>query len=311
MSQLASILIATGLTVALAACQERALVPEDLHVRTLDPAAAVKESDSIIVAVPLSHRDVRKLTLPPVGPVSPTGLAETETRVAVLQVLKGPPLPSEITYRFYDEREGAQFGPPRGPSGAIGTTALFFLRRQPDATFRAAVDVYRPDIETPWIKVQPEPKDCIAPEECVAEVLLSRHPADDPESFSRKLGDNVAISRRLTTFFKTYDLLNRLVLDDDQPRQVRQAGCSQFGEWYALELPLACESVLVDAQSSQDLATARRNLQERLRKGGLGWARHRIGSESDAELDRYLHVLAKSNDEETRTLAVNLLKETQ
>jgi hypothetical protein len=292
--------------VSLATCQERAPAPLDIRVKTLDPLSATKEADSIALARVLSHRNIRKVTIHREGALDPARFEETETTLRVLRILKGPPLQSEIQYLFYDAQGYAQFGPPRGPSGPVGSSGIFFLRRQQDGNFRSIVDVHRPDIATPWLVGPIEPRSCASPTECVVEVLLSYRPSDDAEVFSERLLEDVAISERAAGFFTTFELLNRLVTNDQHPYVVRERACLELAKWYALEFPQACESLIAGTPNAVESGRVAANLRDSLRKGGVAWARRHIGSDDERELRRYLGLLVESANNETRELAEEL-----
>jgi hypothetical protein len=129
------------LAVLLGACQKQ---PPDLRMKTLDPKGAVQEADTIVLAYPVSQRDIRGLLVPsPDRP--PLKLEETETTLQTLQVLRGAALPAQIRFRYYDARGYAQIGPPQGPSGGVGSRGIFFLLKgQSEGIYRSVVDVYRP-----------------------------------------------------------------------------------------------------------------------------------------------------------------------
>jgi hypothetical protein len=205
--------VLAALGFSLAACKTQIPEPHDARVQTLDPSAAVKESDSIVLARPLSHRDIRELSMPRQHGLPPLRLEETETTLRVLRVIKGPVLPAEIGFHFYDARGYAAFGAPAGPSGPLGSSSIFFLKQQRNGFFRAVVDVHRPDIATPWLSGPVDSEPCASPPKCIAELLLSYRGSDDPRVFSGFLLENVAISERLAGFFATFDLLNRLAAD--------------------------------------------------------------------------------------------------
>ena len=178
MSLIVNTVFIWALTIPIAACQNSA-VPLDVRAKTLDPRNAVQEADSIVFAYPVSQRDVREVFVPFEGRPEPMRLEETETTLKTLLVLKGAPLPAQIRFRYYDTRGYVQVGPPQGPSGHMGSRGIFFLKQQADGSFRSAVDVYRPDIPTPWILGSREAEPCASSSDCVAKFLLTYHESDD------------------------------------------------------------------------------------------------------------------------------------
>jgi len=122
-------LTTTGALLLLAACLHPQDWPSDLRVETLDAPIAVSTCDSIVLAAPMYRRDIREFATPWKGEAEAKRLADVETTLKVLQVLKGPPIPPVIRFTFYDGR-GYTFviGMPKGPSVPIGTPGIFFLR---------------------------------------------------------------------------------------------------------------------------------------------------------------------------------------
>jgi hypothetical protein len=295
------------LAVPISGCQEPHQIPADMRAKTIDPKSAVAESDTIVLAYPVSQRDIRQFLVPSESGSEKQKLAETETTLRVLQILKGTSLPSEIRFRYYDARSYIQIGPPQGPSGHMNSRGIFFLKQHSEAFFRTAVDVYRPDIATPWLQGLSGVEACDQAAACIAKILLTYHPSDDARSFSASLLEGVAISRQLTGFLSTYDLLNGLASDVTHPAAVRQAACRELSKWYALELPAGCSIVIAGTPAAQDYSSLVTKLQDGLRKGGMPWIQHRIGTDDTGEVKRYLELLKSDGDADVRASVQKLL----
>jgi hypothetical protein len=125
-------------------------------MKTIDPGDEVRDSDTIVLAAPISQRDIRALSVVADGRDEPLRLAETETTLKVFRVLKGRVESQEIRFYYYDARGYPLIGAPRGASGGTGSKGVFFLRKQPEGIYRSTVDVYRPDISTPWMLEVPD-----------------------------------------------------------------------------------------------------------------------------------------------------------
>ncbi len=255
----------------------------------------------------LSHVEIGRLDVPRQGYTDPLGLVEIETKLSVLRVLKGPPLRGDIRYRFYDSRGYAQVGPPRGPSGPVDSVGIFFLKRQPSGLLRSLVDVYRPEIATPWIAESVERGMCrTIPSQCIASILLEFQESDDQRMFALSLSENVAIARQLIGFLDTYNLLLRLVQDEQQFPAMEQAACSEMIQWYPLEISLECSRRVVDPAMKAELIQRTARLRERLTQFGLAWVRQHIGSDDPAKIMQYLTLLIQVGDKETREVALRL-----
>jgi len=256
--------------------------------------------------MPVSHRDIREFATPWHGEAEPTRLVEVETTLKVFRVLKGPSLPDEIRFRFYDGRGYVLVtGMPKGPSGQIGSSGIFFLRHAQGGTYRSSVDVFRPDIPTPWVRSQVTRQSCDSPKACIAAVLLTYEGSDDAESFAARLGIDATTARRLT-FIGALELLTRLAAPDDHPTFVVGRACSELSGWYPLEFPPLCESV-ISPQNLMRVMTRAAELLEDFKEGGLAWVRSRIGSSDDHDVKGYLSLMTKSPDYQTRRLAERLL----
>jgi hypothetical protein len=288
-------------------CQAQGDGFQDVRIRPLDPLTAVKEADSVLIAAVVSVRDLREVSVKRGGVTDSVRLAEMDVTLAVLRVLKGPSLPTEIHFRFYDARGYDQLGPPQGLASPAGSRGVFFLT-QWNGVFRSFVDVYRPEIETPWLRGAVEPLPCRSVPICLANILLS-YPtsAAAPRSFSGHLVENVAIARQLVGFSATFDLLDSLVSNPGSS-VVRQRGCIELAKWYPLEFPSSCRQWVTEDVIAAD-ATRRTALREQLRMGGVAWVRQRIGSKDEEAVRHYLQLLARSSDAETRHLATTLLNE--
>lgn len=304
---LASTVLCLALASQFAACQQQ---PRGFLRQTLNPKLAVQEADLIVLAYPVSRRDVgHQRSIPRQGEdvsLPPLRIMETETTLAVMQVFKGAQKPQELRFRHYDARDYSFItGPPKGASGPMGSRGIFFLRRQPDGIFRSFVDIFRPDIPTPWIFRQPESEPC-APPDCVAKFLLTYHPSDDAQSFSSQLLKNVAISEQVTGFLNTFELLSALTARTN-PNVVTQQACLEMSKWYALEFPSVCNNMVV-ANARQDALAQADRLRKALQEGGLSWVQRHIGTMAESQVTQYLRLLTTSSNQETRALAERLLR---
>ena len=288
-------------------CQQFAAPPSDLRLENLNPIKAVEEADLILLAYPVAQRDVAKLTFRAVGNGEPLKLLESETTLDVVRVIKGPALPSQIRFQHYRPwGEKMLAGPPRGPSGPMLSRGIFFLDRRPEGVFRSVVDLYRPFIPTPWILKPVDQQPCARPRDCIARLLMTYNPPDDAEVFCDYLHWSVPISQLLIGYLNTVELLSDLV-SVTHPEDVRRQACLETAKRYPLELPSPCTSLLSGSSVEEEYISAAAKLRDDLAKGGVPWIRQRIGAESDGPT-RYLELLAKSSDVETRSLAERMLK---
>jgi hypothetical protein len=305
--------VASGLVLllcGLAACSQVSAPPSDFRFKTLDPATAVEKADSIVLASPARHREITSVNAQMADRPEPLTLLQLETDLNVEAVLKGASLPrGKIRFRHYSA-SGFKIlmGPPGGPSGPIGSVGIFFLRQKSDGTFRSIVDVYRPDIPMPWLVSVPGVGPCATPSICIANLLLTYHDSDDERSFSAHLLENVAMTRQLTGFFSTFDLLNGLANNQSHPEAVRRAACVELSKWYALELPSPCGFLIAGTQANDDYLARDARLRQALRKGGVTWIQHQIGAENVGDVKRDIELLMKSPDEEVRALARSLAR---
>jgi hypothetical protein len=305
-------IIFVGATVLLAACWEPIANPRDIRDQTLDAKEAIPEADTIVLASVINERDIRRVLFPVQDKPKPVKLRETQTTLRTLQVLKGPALPPEIRFRYYDAPGYILVGPPQGPSGGVGSRGIFFLKGRPEGIYRPVVDIYRPDIATPWLAGSPDPEPCSkAPSDCIAELLLTYHKSDDDRSFSAHLPMNVAISRRLTGFFKTYELLDGLAGNEAHPDSVRREACVEMSGWYPLEVSSLCSSLLAGTAAAEKYPAVAAREREGLKKRGLVWVQQEIGTTNEDEVKRYLELLMKVPDEETRKIARGLSRKVQ
>src|SRR3569832_1478321 len=76
-------------------CQAQRDGLQDVRIRPLDTLTAVKEADSVLIADVVSVRDLREVSVKREGFTDFVRLAEMDVTLAVLRVLKGPPLPTE------------------------------------------------------------------------------------------------------------------------------------------------------------------------------------------------------------------------
>jgi len=299
--------LAAPLFLAMSACGAQPSLPADLRSATLDPSTAVDRADSIVVATVMGHRDIQEFPTPWRGDGDPKRLAEVEVSLKVIQMIKGQQLPAEVRYRFYDGRGyGVVFGMPKGPSGPVGSTGIFFLARRPDGPLRSLVDVYRPDIEMPWLAGPLQQEACGSPRECIAKLLLTYEKSDDAQAFAGSLIANVPLSRRLVGFLSTFDLVIRLAGDDQPSDVVRHGACRQLALSYALEFPSTCVSLVGDSKTVADAATRGAELREHLKNGGIAWVQRRIGTDDGSAMTRYVELLLNSPDRATRTAAEEL-----
>jgi hypothetical protein len=294
------------LAVALAGCQAQMPSPKDLRAKMLDIRTAAQESDLVVLAYPVSQRDLRRLAAPVANQPESLRLAETETTLRVLRVLKGPRLPSEIRFHYYDARGYTQVGPPQGPSGHMGSRGIFFLNIRSDGSFRSAVDVYRPDIPMPWLMGTGESEVCAEVAGCIAGLLLRFREADNAESFASRLVVNVSIARQLTGVFGTFDLLNALAGMQVLPDVVRRGVCTEMASWYPLEMPSRCRTVIVGTPAEKRYLVQLAKLREALRSGGVRWIHDQIATNDADDEERYLNLLSSSADEQVRELANDL-----
>ena len=288
-----------------AACHTTGGPPADLRIETIDPKTIIRDSDTIVLGVPLSQHDVKDIFVNVEGRL-PVRLVETETVLKTLLVIKGAELPSTIRFRFFDGRAWMIMGPPQGPSGGIGARGIFFLRRQADGTFRSSVDFYRPDIPTSWLTDASEIRSFSDPAESISDILLTFRKSDDARRFAARLGENVSMVRGFTSFLATFDLLRHLVSANYDNTIVSHGACVQLAEWYPLQLPKSCLPIIAGTQVASDRLESVRRSQQALRAGGVEWIHSLIGTDDPVATLRYLGGLSNAPEEETRIIARDL-----
>jgi hypothetical protein len=308
MREMTSATVFLLLTCSFAACQKTVgAPPTDFMMKTLDMTTAVKEADSIVLAYPLTRRELGHVSVYLDQRVEPLHLLETDTTLKVMRVFKGPVLPEEIHVRHYEGYGYILTGPPQGPSGKMGSKGVFFLRQRPGASFRSVVDYYRPDISTPWITGSADRPPCASEAACIAQLLFSLHPKDDAQLFSKALGENIALSRQLAGILGTFRLLEGLTARSSS-ENLRRVACEQESKWYALEISAACRSLLAGTAAEQEYSNRSQRLQQKLGQGGLDWVRERIQAKNEMETAEYLQLLANGTNSETRRVAAGLLR---
>jgi hypothetical protein len=80
-----------------------------------------------------------------------------------------------------------------------------------------------------------------------------------------------------------------------------------LSKWYALELPAGCSIVIAGTPAAQDYSSLVTKLQDGLRKGGMPWIQHRIGTDDTGEVKRYLELLKSDGDADVRASVQKLL----
>jgi hypothetical protein len=304
---LALIALLLALAGFFAGCHRPRHPPSDFHAETLDARSTVLTADSIVLGYPVNRKVIRELFLTQVD-AEPLPYLETETTLVVLGVFKGPPLPKEIRFRHYDEdhRYVGVIGPPQGPSGRMGDRGIFFLRRQSTSMFRSIVDVFRPDISTPWIGGTADAGPCAnAPAECISTFLLTFRPGYDQKRFISELRLNVRISWRLVAPMDLFELLNKLAEEAD-PDDVKRGACRELSEWYDV-FPQRCRLLMAGSPAEQVYLNRAILLREHLRHGGTAWVLARLHTKDEGEALRYLQYLSQSSDAETRRITRSLL----
>jgi hypothetical protein len=281
--------------------------PSDFQAQTLDYRRATESADSmtadiIVLAYPVVRKIIREVAITTISDAPPSSFQETETTLAVLSVFKGADLPNQIRFRQYQEDHRYR-GLPQGPSGKMGDRGIFFLRRQSTGMFRSVVDVYRADIPTPWIREASDEGACTnALAECISRFLLTFKPGYNQSSFLAELSHNVRVSLLLIGYLNTFDLLNKLV-DEADSDEVEQGACIQLSESYAL-FPARCRVLMTGVPKYRDSTV---HFREGLRQGGMAWVQERLHTKDPAETLRYLQLLSRSSDDETRRMAKRLL----
>jgi hypothetical protein len=291
----------------LTGCQHAGSQPLDAHIRTIDPREDLRNSDVVVLAEPISERRSPIGSQVSTDGSAPIELQEVDLTINVLFALKGGSLTGEIRFVYYDSPQTPQIGAPRGASGGKGSMGIFFLTRQSDQTLRSAVDVYRPDISTPWLIGKPESPRCGSPSECLATLLLTFHAGDDASSFAHHLIESAATVRQAVGPNETIRLLRNLATSAT-PNVVRQRACSELASGYPLQFPPDCSLFLTDT-ARNELVSRSARMRDELNRRGVPWIRQMIGITDDVEVKRYLESLLQSPDAATQSLGRRLLEE--
>jgi hypothetical protein len=300
MRKIAQLIVCWALATDVACSQD--VIIQDARIKTLNPREAIEEADVILIAVPLSSKDLRGAHAYRDTGGNPIALVEVETTLRVLQVIKGPSGSHELSFRFYDSRESAQIGPPRGPSGDSNSASMFFLN-QDTRGFRALVDVFRPDIPVDWLNGRAALDECGTPSQCIGRFLLTYRESDDATRFAERLADNMAIVRQVNGYVQALELLQE-VIRNASPPPVRHAACVEMLRWYAMEAASACLGS--ESPAATPVLQRRALLLDQLKRGGVAWIRNRIDTHDDNELKRYFEILKRSDDPEVRRIALQV-----
>jgi hypothetical protein len=258
------------------------------------------------LAYPVERKELRKLSISGVDD-GPLKLIETETTLVVLCVFKGQAPLKQIRFRHYQRNleNDVLIGPPQGPSGNVGVRGIFFLRRQATGMFRSVVDIYRPDIVTPWILDACDAGSCNKPSECISRLLLTFRPNYDHDAFLAHLRYNVRFSLLLVGPMDVFELLNKLSAQAG-PHDVKERACRELSQWYSVFQP-PCQRLMAGSPAEEEYLNTVAGFRERLRRGGLAWAQARLETKDKSEVLRYFEVLSRSSDDETRKIAKSLL----
>ncbi len=305
-SALPSIVFVLALAGCFAGCRQPRHPPSDFRAETLDVRSAVQTADSIVLAYPVERKEVRKLSASRVDD-GPLKLIETETTLVVLCVFKGQAPLKQIRFRHYQRNleNDVLIGPPQGPSGNVGVRGIFFLRRQATGMFRSVVDIYRPDIVTPWILDACDAGSCSRPSECISRFLLTFRPNYNRDVFLAQLRHNVRFSLLLVGPMDVFELLNKLSAQAG-PRDVKERACRELSQRYKVFQP-PCQRLMAGSPAEEEYRNTVAGFRERLRRQGLIWAQAQLETKDESEVRRYLEVLSRSSDSETRKIAESLL----
>jgi len=292
-----------------AGCQRVIDPPADYRQEALDVKTAVQDADMIVLARPTSQRDIgSELHVRLAGRTEPLRLQETETALAPLQIFKGAVPPNEIRFRHYKTGSGyIQQGPPQGPSGGIGAPGIFFLKSRPGGVFRSFVDLYRPDIPTPWITGSWDALQCNDASDCILQTVFRFRSGDSGRSFSNALLVNTGLAHHFAGHIKTLQLLSDLVAESN-PEGVKRTACVELSKWYVLEFPGKCKSFIAGTPTENEYLQRLALNRAKLKEGGLRWLRERYQLQ-DSEMARELELLRASDDTEVRSHAEALLRD--
>jgi hypothetical protein len=289
------------------ACRQHVQVaPRDFRPNTLDPKADVQEADMVVLGYPTQRREIRRFPVRQENRDRPQlQLVETETTLIVLRTFKGSVAGQTLHFRHYDYVPlFFIIGPPQGPSGNIGSKGIFFLRKTSSGAFRSVVDVYRPDIPTPWIDGTSDVGSCTDASECISRFLLTFRPSYDQKRFLAELRLNARISLLLIGSMNAFALLNKLAEEAD-PDDVKRGACRELSEWYDV-FPPRCRTLMAGLPAEKGYPDRTVQLREGLRRG-MAWVLVRLRTKDESEALRYLQFLSRSSDDETRRIAMNLL----
>ena len=293
-----------------ASCQDPEDTPADFLASTLNPEHAVKDASLIVLGFPVSHRDVtgilyfRQQTGRPALRV-----VQTETTLTVVRFFKGSMAATELRFRHYDARGYILSGPPQGPSGSLGAMGIFFLKHGQNGSLRSLVDVYRPDIPTPWVTRGSNGLNCVDPGDCIGKFLLTFHNGDKHGPFSTSLMINSPISQSLIGYLNTFQLLRNLSASTTSS-EVRRYACTILARMYALEFPSSCKPLIANTPLETEHLNHVAELRNRLREGGSEWLRDQLrdhhGNDSDIQED--LQLITRGADLQARDLAGTILR---
>lgn len=205
-------------------------IPSGIERRPLDVGKDFRRADLVLLARPITVREIRIL------PVDK--LAEIEVTLRVMKVVKGSNTADLVQFTFYSPHGEAQIGPPQGAVEGVGISGIFFLRRTGEGSLRSAVDVFRPEISTRWIRAEKPSFKCLGEIECVLQVLLSWQDDDDARSFVAALPRNVAWARLISPQ-GTLSSLKQLT-NTGSAVDIARAACREIAGWFPSELPERC-----------------------------------------------------------------------
>ena len=273
---------------------------------TLDVRVATQQAENIVLAFPVDRKELNRFAV--VQEDRDTlHLIETETALEVLQVFKGPPLPQRIGFRHYrkDLEHDVLIGPPQGPSGKLGKRGIFFLRRDSAGLLRSFVDIYRPDIPTPWIGSAMDVPACQVMPDCIPRFLLTFGPSYDHRMFLANLRLNLRVSWLLVGYLKTFDYVNQLA--ETKEDDIKLGACSELSAVYHV-LPPSCRALassapILEQNHVQGLARFRMAV----RQGGMPYMLSLLQTKDESNVIPYVNILRKSGDSETADLIERLL----
>lgn len=291
--------------ICLSGCLPRVgLAPPDFQMRTLDLPIDVQLADIVVLGTVTGRQDLARFSAEFEWRPEPLRIVETEVTLQVVRIIKGEYGFRELRFRHYDSYGYSASGPPSGPSGPLRTMGIYFIRRGSEGVFRSTVDLYRPDLPTPWLTEAPKSRLCSRPADCIAQLLLHFEPGYDVDSFAARLLANTANARQLVGVTHAFVLLRQITYPNT-PDKVKHGACRELSKWYVLEMPDVCKSVLVE-ELGQEYSMRVTNLRNELRNKGLSWIFDRINSKDETDVIAYCEILKASADPETRQLAKGL-----